>query len=79
VKDYDHNDIAERHKSMSIWHRDGAERSGVIVCAFNALEKLKVDQEINVYAPVLLARSRRQQFINNPVSNIYSHVRWVCI
>jgi len=46
------------------------ESCGVFVCAFNALRKLKLDQEVNVYAPVLLAHNRRRQFLKTSVSQL---------
>ncbi|XP_067932647.1 receptor-type tyrosine-protein phosphatase alpha-like [Watersipora subatra] len=42
----------------------GTTRCGLIVTAYNALAKLKTEQEVDLYNTVLMARCRRKQFIS---------------
>ncbi|XP_067932743.1 receptor-type tyrosine-protein phosphatase delta-like [Watersipora subatra] len=42
----------------------GTTRCGLIVTAYNALAKLKTEQEVDLYNTVLMARCRRRQFIS---------------
>jgi len=44
---------------------NGTTRCGLMICAYNALDKLKLEQQVDVYSPVLKARLRRPQFIAN--------------
>ncbi|XP_067942835.1 receptor-type tyrosine-protein phosphatase epsilon-like [Watersipora subatra] len=42
---------------------NGATRCGTFIISYNAIEKLKAEQEADVYNPVVMAKHRRPQFI----------------
>ncbi|XP_067942846.1 receptor-type tyrosine-protein phosphatase epsilon-like [Watersipora subatra] len=42
---------------------NGATRCGTFITSYNAIEKLKAEQEADVYNPVVMAKHRRPQFI----------------
>lgn len=47
---------------------DGNARSGVFMALWNALDRLKTEQEVDVFHTVQLLRMSRPQFIVNSVS-----------
>ena len=49
--------------SVSIAYSDGATKCGIFVCAYNAVDRLMSEQDIDLYNTVLLAKQRRLQFI----------------
>jgi len=48
--------------------RDGSKRCGIFISASNSIEKLKNEQEIDVYSPTMMAKTRRPQFVSTIVS-----------
>lgn len=47
--------------------RDGAGKCGPLICAHNAIEKLKAEQEVDLYSTVVMARLRRPQLVDKLV------------
>ena len=58
------------HNHDFLHNRNGTTRCGLMICVYNALDKLKLEQQIDVYCPVLKARLRRPPFIANIVSSL---------
>lgn len=48
---------------------NGATLSGLFICAFNAIDKLNGDNEVNLYDTVVKAKFFRTEFINTIVSS----------
>ncbi|XP_067942848.1 receptor-type tyrosine-protein phosphatase alpha-like [Watersipora subatra] len=48
---------------LCIMCNNGATRCGTFITSYNAIEKLKAEQEADVYNPVVMAKHRRPQFI----------------
>ena len=46
-------------------------KCGLYICAHNAIEKLKAEQEVDIYFPTVLAKLRRPQFIPTIVSVVH--------
>ncbi|XP_067942963.1 receptor-type tyrosine-protein phosphatase epsilon-like [Watersipora subatra] len=42
---------------------DGSTKCGIFICAYNAIEKLKTEQMVDVYYSTIMAKLRRPQFI----------------
>ena len=51
----------------SVCFSDGGKKCGLMICAYNAVEKMKAEQEVDVYNSALMARYRRPQFISSLV------------
>lgn len=52
------------HSSCS----EGVYYCGLLITAMNALDKLKAEQQVDIYNPVLTAKLRRPEFIPTVVS-----------
>ena len=53
-----------------VFCRDGNERTGVFIAVWNSLDRLKTEQQVDVYHTVELMRIVRPQFIVSHVSNV---------
>ncbi|XP_067942992.1 receptor-type tyrosine-protein phosphatase T-like [Watersipora subatra] len=42
---------------------DGSTKCGIFICAYNAIEKLKTEQMVDIYYSTIMAKLRRPQFI----------------
>ncbi|XP_067947062.1 receptor-type tyrosine-protein phosphatase kappa-like [Watersipora subatra] len=51
-------------KRMCATCLDGSTKSGLFICAHNAIEQLKTEQVIDIYTPTVMAQLRRPQFIS---------------
>ena len=49
--------------TLPFLHRDESTRCGTFLCAYNAVERLKADQETDIYTAVLQAKYRRPEFV----------------
>ncbi|XP_067945540.1 receptor-type tyrosine-protein phosphatase epsilon-like [Watersipora subatra] len=51
-------------RRMCVTCMDGSSKCGIYICAYNAIEKLKTEQMVDVYTPTVMAKLRRPQFIS---------------
>jgi len=54
---------------------NGGGKCGSFICAHNAVEKMKTEQEVDLYSTVVVARLRRPQFVGNLVR--ISQIRYI--
>ena len=54
-----------------VFIRDGSTRCGLFICAQAAMEKVKAEQQVDLYYPMMMAKLRRPQFVPAIVSNIF--------
>ncbi|XP_067941765.1 receptor-type tyrosine-protein phosphatase epsilon-like [Watersipora subatra] len=64
-------------RKVTVTCLDASTRCGLYICAHNAIEKLKVEQDVDIYYPTVMAKLRRPQFVSLPehYSHIYSIVQ----
>ncbi|KAF6028135.1 hypothetical protein EB796_013568 [Bugula neritina] len=55
---------------------NGSNRCGLFVSAYNAVEKLKTEQEVDLYNTVLMLRHIRPEFVSDLVSS--ASTQWYC-
>ncbi|XP_067947086.1 receptor-type tyrosine-protein phosphatase T-like [Watersipora subatra] len=53
-----------QEKGVALRRMDGSSKCGIYICAYNAIEKLKTEQMVDVYTPTVIAKLRRPQFIS---------------
>ncbi|XP_064625032.1 receptor-type tyrosine-protein phosphatase T-like [Lineus longissimus] len=61
------------NKKILVQCLDGASQSGVFCAAHSVIEKVKVDQEVDVFQYLRLLRSNRQQLVNTYEQYKYVH------
>ena len=57
-------------------YRDGATRSGLICAAFETLDRLQIDQEVDVFHSVKSIRNTRPQLVPNVVCILFNYETW---
>ena len=58
-------------KLVSLYFSDGAGRTGTYIAISNLLERMKIEQTVDVFQAIKIIRGVRPQFVETPVCMRY--------
>jgi receptor-type tyrosine-protein phosphatase epsilon len=57
-----------------LYFSDGAGRTGTYIAISNLLERMKIEQAMDVFQAIKIIRGTRPQFVENAVSTFYNNM-----